>query len=103
MTTHAERYPDLTGGEFNLLTALRRVDDDRNGARRYLCRCACGQELEVRGANLTSGAQVSCGCWRAEVQRARAVRRHAGPRGDGGRLLDKRCRLRWRGARRGAP
>lgn len=92
----AERYPDLTDQEFEFLTVLHRVDDDRNGSRRYRCRCACGTELDVRGANLTSGAQVSCGCWRAQTQRGRAMRRHAGPRGDGGQLLDKRCRLRWR-------
>jgi len=71
---------DLTDCVYERLTVLRRADaDDANGARRYLCRCSCGREVEVRGANLTATGKnrvVSCGCYRVEVQRARARLRH---------------------------
>ena len=43
---------------------------ERLGGRftEYLCRCDCGNEVIVRGGNLTSGNTQSCGCLIAEVR-----------------------------------
>lgn len=56
---------DLSGQKFALLTALERVADHvtpRGKTHpRYLCRCECGNEKTVLGANLKSGSTKSCG------------------------------------------
>lgn len=48
---------DLTGRRFDSLTVVSRV-----GAKRYLCRCDCGQELTVSASDLLRGHKKSCGC-----------------------------------------
>lgn len=52
---------DLTGHRFGILTAIK-VSRIRAKKRLWLCRCACGNEAEVRTDDLRSGKQVSCGC-----------------------------------------
>jgi hypothetical protein len=37
----------------------------------FRVRCECGKERVVFGPNLTKGKSVSCGCYRAEYQRAK--------------------------------
>ncbi len=56
-----QRGLDLAGQVFGRLTVLHRVV---NHGRRtaWLCRCACGREVEVQTGNLTSGNSTSCGC-----------------------------------------
>lgn len=39
----------------------------------WKCRCDCGNEKTVRSSRLTSGNTVSCGCYRTEVNTAKAV------------------------------
>lgn len=56
------RLNDLTGQRFGKLTVIRRVSDDRNRNRMWLCRCDCGNEKIVGGRHLYSGATTSCGC-----------------------------------------
>ena len=56
---------DLTGQRFGRLTVLRRADAPQNGkpaGDRWLCRCDCGGEAAVLGANLVRGHTKSCGC-----------------------------------------
>lgn len=54
---------DLSGRLFGFLTAEHLIDRrDINGARYWLCRCACGKSHEVSAGNLKSGAVRSCGC-----------------------------------------
>ena len=56
---------DLTGQRFGKLTVLRRADAPQNGkpvGDRWLCRCDCGGEVTVLGANLVRGHTKSCGC-----------------------------------------
>ena len=55
---------DLTGRKINLLTVLARSGEDKYGHPMWLCRCECGNELVVHGANLRTGRMVSCGCFR---------------------------------------
>jgi hypothetical protein len=42
--------------------------EDANGRTRWLCRCACGQEVSVRTADLRGNKQTHCsqGCPRRE-------------------------------------
>lgn len=57
---------NLIGEKFGWLTV---IDDDgyyvrKTGVKqkKWKCRCACGKEISVIGANLTAGNTSSCGC-----------------------------------------
>jgi hypothetical protein len=63
---------DLTGLRFGRLTVVRRDGRDGQGQTRWWCRCACGQERSVRGYDLRSGQQRTCGCGRREHARKKA-------------------------------
>ena len=52
---------DLTGNKYNLLTVLG-YSHTENGNAVWRCKCECGNETFVRGANLKSNAVKSCGC-----------------------------------------
>ena len=66
-------YCDLTGRSFNQLFVVGEAP--RRGTHRYWeCVCACGEVLEVREWNLTSGAARSCGCVSVEGSRLRGTR-----------------------------
>lgn len=60
---------DLTGKKFGRLTVIKRVTNENNGKLRWLCMCECGNEKQIRGGRLTSGATKSCGCLMREVIR----------------------------------
>ncbi len=55
---------DLTGMRFGRLEVLERLGGNPT---EYRCKCSCGNEVVVRGANLTSGNTHSCGCLRNEI------------------------------------
>ncbi len=57
------RFTDETGKRHGTLTVLR-FDEMRKGQPFFVCRCDCGQEVSIRGANLRSGNTTSCGCSR---------------------------------------
>lgn len=61
---------DLTGKRFGYLTVLEQVEDytTLSGRHRdkWLCKCDCGNIIEVRGMNLKNGHTKSCGCYRTE-------------------------------------
>lgn len=59
------QFIDLTGQTFTYLTVLRRDVDCGEGKKpvtKWVCRCACGKILSVKGDSLRSGHTVSCGC-----------------------------------------
>jgi len=60
------RLVDITGCRFGRLVTLRQAEARRSssGSRVvfWLCRCDCGQEVEVRGVSLRAGVTTSCGC-----------------------------------------
>lgn len=58
---------DLTGQKFGRLVVMCRVAS-RNGASYYHCKCSCGNEIDVRGTNLSYGTTKSCGCLNDEVR-----------------------------------
>ncbi len=60
------KYRDLTGQTFGRLTCIKDIGR-RHGKSVWICRCACGNEAEVIGAVLISGAAKSCGCLRKEM------------------------------------
>lgn len=47
------------GDEYGELTVIREVES--KGKRRFLCKCACGQQVECRLDHLRSGHTSSCG------------------------------------------
>lgn len=57
------RFKNEVGNRYERLTVLR-FDEMRKGQPFFVCRCACGRERSVRGANLRSGNTRSCGCSR---------------------------------------
>lgn len=57
-------HDEMIGMKFARLTVIER--DSKPRGRHYLCRCDCGKEVVVLGANLRSGARKSCGCLRRD-------------------------------------
>lgn len=55
---------DLTGQKFGRLTALHYLNNYHKKGVWWLCVCECGNLVEVRNCNLTSGNTKSCGCFR---------------------------------------
>lgn len=56
---------DLVGQQFGKLTVVAEHPDRyKNGAKKWICKCDCGNETIVRTDNLRSGHATSCGCIR---------------------------------------
>nr|WP_314638560.1 hypothetical protein [uncultured Olsenella sp.] len=62
---------DLAGKRFGRLTVIKRTGT-RSHHPLWLCRCDCGNEIEVTTASLQSGATRSCGCLRKELAAGKA-------------------------------
>lgn len=60
------RLIDLTGASFSRWTVLSKAGNGPRGGALWLCRCQCGAERPVMGADLRAGKSVSCGCARTE-------------------------------------
>jgi len=60
-----------TGKKFMRLVVVERAGSDDAGRAMFLCRCKCGNECRVRGADLRSGHTKSCGCWRSGAAKKR--------------------------------
>jgi hypothetical protein len=67
-----QRTLDLSGQRFGRLTAVRPAGKYGRCVR-WLCRCDCGQHVEVVSRNLRSGNSRSCGCLLSDVLAARAL------------------------------
>ncbi len=52
---------DITGDRYGKLQVMRQAPN-KNGKRRWVCRCDCGQLTEVAQTNLRTGNVKSCGC-----------------------------------------
>lgn len=56
---------DLSGQIFNRLTVLRRSD---KGSRvKWICKCSCGEVVDVNAHTLKSGVTNSCGCYSRDM------------------------------------
>lgn len=54
------------GTRYARLIVLDDAGEDLNGNRRCLCRCDCGQRVEVYVWNIIYGYTKSCGCLKRE-------------------------------------
>lgn len=61
------KFIDLTGQTFGRLTVIERVHSLKSLQAMWLCKCECGNEAVVRGADLRLGKSTSCGCYNKEV------------------------------------
>lgn len=60
-----ERF-NLLGRKYGKLSVIKFDSFDNNGKRKWLCSCECGKTIVVRAADLKSGKNISCGCFRNE-------------------------------------
>lgn len=58
------KFIDLTGKRFGKLLVIERADTNRKGQPCWLCRCDCGNEKILPGADLRAKHVNSCGCYR---------------------------------------
>lgn len=67
---------DRTGARYGRLLVISRAEVAHGkGPVKWLCRCDCGNMVEVRSTNLSSGNSTSCGCATLEAS-ARRLRTH---------------------------
>ena len=59
---------DETGKRYGRLTVLRIGEKRTNEKLHWLCRCDCGNEVEISGQKLRSKNTRSCGCILKEHQ-----------------------------------
>jgi len=60
------RIIDLTGRRFTRLLVLYDTGERKNGRVIWRCKCDCGNEVDIRTHDLTSGHTKSCGCYNRE-------------------------------------
>lgn len=68
---HSRNFKDYTGMKVHRLTFLEFVGVAENGNSRWKVRCDCGEVFIVIASNVLHGGTKSCGCLRAENNRAR--------------------------------
>lgn len=61
-TCGCSKYVDLRGMIFGKLTVLKRSENKQQRNFKWVCKCECGNIVEVAGGKLTSGGTRSCGC-----------------------------------------
>lgn len=65
-------FEDLTGQTFGRLYIVGLSERRGNrGQYYYSCKCECGNDTEVEGTSLSSGATQSCGCLQRELSSER--------------------------------
>ncbi|MDD4564847.1 MAG: hypothetical protein PHE79_05150 [Eubacteriales bacterium] len=64
---------DLTGKRFGALTVIARAGISKRRNATWLCKCDCGNTIEVNSSYLVRGATKSCGCYRRKTSRERAI------------------------------
>ena len=57
---------DMTGRHIGRLLVIEECGRDARGEALWRCRCECGREVIVRGADLRSWHTTSCGCYKRE-------------------------------------
>lgn len=53
---------DMTNCKIGMWTVLYRTSNDTHGKAVWHCRCECGNEKDISGANLRNKSTLSCGC-----------------------------------------
>lgn len=71
---------DRTNQVYGLLTVIERAPDRAGSGHAYwICRCECGNVVQVRSNGLGT-TTTSCGCVRANPEIRRAARMKTGPK-----------------------
>lgn len=70
------KFIDLTGQKFGRLTVVKRVENDKQGRAKWLCKCDCGNIQIIQASKLRNGHSKSCGCLRIDTLTANAAKRH---------------------------
>lgn len=55
------KIKDLTNKKVGRLLVLQRVENDKQGAPMWLCKCDCGNYTKVRGYDLRRESIKTCG------------------------------------------
>lgn len=71
-------FKDETGNRYGKLLVLKRSENSTDGKVKWLCRCDCGNEVEVRGTDLRNGKTQSCGCLAKENASNRQFKEETG-------------------------
>ena len=74
---YQQRFINLIGQKFGRWTVVSLAGsvlkpDGRNGQKKWLCRCVCGNTGVVVGGDLRLRKSLSCGCYRSEVTGGRS-------------------------------
>lgn len=56
----------IIGRKFGRLTVLKKICIEKNT---YLCKCECGNCIEIPATNLLGGKTKSCGCLKSEISK----------------------------------
>jgi hypothetical protein len=71
------RLIDMSNKRYGMWLVLNKAGNHKKGGALWNCRCDCGQERVVSGADIRAGKSVSCG--HAKVVRAKSMnKRHGG-------------------------
>lgn len=57
---------NISGQKIGKLTAIKRAGKDKNGRIMWLCKCDCGNLINVSTTDLRAGRRKSCGCLKKE-------------------------------------
>lgn len=90
---------DLVGRRFGRLTVAARGNSHGKQIH-WLCNCACGKSVSVRGSHLRLGKIESCGCLRDELARERMRGNVLSRRDIAGQRFHRLTALRWNGSSR---
>jgi hypothetical protein len=55
---------DLVGEKFNFLTVIKQAEKKTHYGQYWICKCDCGNIIEVLGTSLRNNRVLSCGCRR---------------------------------------
>jgi hypothetical protein len=84
---------DLSGlafGKWTVLALAGSVQDSGGAMRKkWLCRCACGNEKLVNTGPLTTGKSTGCGCWR--IRHGSTIRKQPSPEYVAWASMKQRC------------
>ena len=69
---------DETGKKYVRLLVLHEDLTGGWNSKRWVCRCDCGTQTIVRGADLRHGRTRSCGCLHKDVIRGASLKRSRG-------------------------
>lgn len=92
---------DITGmrfGKWTVISTAKPNKTGRNGAT-WLCRCDCGNEVEVRGANLRRGSSTQCRdcAWKANRAKTTSLQDLTGQRFGKWTVIERAPNVKYRG------